>query len=130
MAVRRFIDAEMVVATLQEEADEEDEEAIFPNSESEVSDDATGVPYAIDGTVYTGRQPGQEVQRNLGENVVQQLCSGIRHTGGNITMDNFFTSVPLAEKLLEKNLTIVGTLLQIKPDIPPIMKPSKSQGDL
>lgn len=39
------------------------------------------VPYAIDGTVYTGRQPGQEVQRNLGESVVQQLCSGIRQTG-------------------------------------------------
>ncbi|KAE8289464.1 hypothetical protein D5F01_LYC11165 [Larimichthys crocea] len=69
------------------------------------------VPYAIDGTVYTGRQPGEEVQRE---------CR-------NITMDNFFTSVPLAEKLLEKNLTIVGTLRQNKPDIPPIMKPSKSR---
>ena len=30
----------------------------------------------------------------------------------NITMDNFFTSIPLAEKLLEKNLTVVGTLRQ------------------
>lgn len=39
------------------------------------------VPYAIDGIVYTGRQPGQEAQKNLGENVVQQLCSGIRQTG-------------------------------------------------
>lgn len=37
-------------------------------------------------------------------------------------MDNFFTNVPLAEKLLNNNLTIVD-----KPDIPPIMKPSKSQ---
>lgn len=27
-------------------------------------------------------------------------------------MDNFFTSVPLAEKLLKNNLTIVGTLRQ------------------
>ncbi|XP_060905369.1 piggyBac transposable element-derived protein 1-like [Labrus mixtus] len=87
----------------------------------------TRVPYAIDGIVYTGRQPGEEVQRNLGENVVQELCSGIRQTGRNITMDSFFTSVPLAEKLLEKNLTIVGTLRQNKLDIPPIMKPSKSR---
>ena len=38
---------------------------------------------------------------------------------------NFFTGIPLAEKLLEKNLTIVGTLRQKKPDIPPVMKPSK-----
>ncbi|KAJ4937983.1 hypothetical protein JOQ06_002610, partial [Pogonophryne albipinna] len=40
-------------------------------------------------------------------------------------MDNFFTSIPLAEKLLEKNLTIVGTLRQKKPDIAPVMKLSK-----
>lgn len=42
-------------------------------------------------------------------------------------MDNFFISVPLAKKLLEKNLTIVGTLRQNKPDIPSVMKPSKSR---
>ena len=39
------------------------------------------VPYAFDGIIYTGRQPGEDVQRNLGENIVQQLTSGIRHTG-------------------------------------------------
>ncbi|KAI4823559.1 hypothetical protein KUCAC02_012621 [Chaenocephalus aceratus] len=44
------------------------------------------------------------------------LSSAIRHTGRNITMDNFITSIPLAEKLLEKNLTLVGTLRQNKPD--------------
>ncbi|KAJ4942402.1 hypothetical protein JOQ06_012268 [Pogonophryne albipinna] len=84
-------------------------------------------PYAIDGIVYTGRQPGEEVQKNLGENTVRQLCSGFRHTGRNITTDNFFTSVPLAEHLLEKGLTIVGTMRQNKPDIPPVMKASKSR---
>ena len=47
--------------------------------------------------------------------------------GRNITMDNLFTSVPLAQHLLEKDLTIVGTLRQNKPDIPPLMKPSKSR---
>ncbi|KAJ8363286.1 hypothetical protein SKAU_G00121170 [Synaphobranchus kaupii] len=85
------------------------------------------VPYAIDAVVYTGRQPGEDVQKNLGEKIVEQLCSGIRQTGRSITMDNFFTSVPLAEKLLEKNLTIVGTLRQNKADIPPVMKKSKSR---
>ncbi|XP_057685155.1 piggyBac transposable element-derived protein 4-like [Corythoichthys intestinalis] len=80
------------------------------------------VPYAIDGIVYTGRQPGEEVQRNLGENIFLKLSSGIIQTGRNITIDNFFTSVPLAEK----NLTILGTLSLNKPDIPPITKPSNS----
>ncbi|XP_054866815.1 piggyBac transposable element-derived protein 4-like [Amphiprion ocellaris] len=85
------------------------------------------VPYAIDGIVYTGRQPGEEAHRNLGADVVHQLCSTITGTGRNITVDNFFTSVPLAASLLEENLTIVGTLRQNKPDIPPIMKPSRSR---
>jgi hypothetical protein len=40
-------------------------------------------------------------------------------------MDTFFTSVPLAEYLLDNNLTIVGTLRQNRLDMPPIMKPSK-----
>lgn len=35
--------------------------------------------------------------------------------------------VSLAEHLLEKGLTIVGTLRQNKPDIPPVMKASRSR---
>uniref|UniRef100_A0A8C4PWG8 PiggyBac transposable element-derived protein domain-containing protein n=1 Tax=Eptatretus burgeri TaxID=7764 RepID=A0A8C4PWG8_EPTBU len=85
------------------------------------------IPYAIDGIVYTGRQPREEVQKNLGEKIVLQLCSRLRNIGRNITTDNFFTSVPLAQHLLEKDLTIVGTLRQNKPDIPLLMKASKSR---
>ncbi|KAJ8403677.1 hypothetical protein AAFF_G00350030 [Aldrovandia affinis] len=38
------------------------------------------IPYAIDAMVYTGRQPGEDVQKNLGEKIVEQLCSRIRQT--------------------------------------------------
>uniref|UniRef100_UPI00358F4BCF piggyBac transposable element-derived protein 4-like n=1 Tax=Myxine glutinosa TaxID=7769 RepID=UPI00358F4BCF len=86
--------------------------------------DAT-TSYALDGVAYNGRQPGEEVQMNLASNIVKELCSPLRNTGRNITMDNSFTSVPLAEGLLEKGLTIVGTLLQNKPDVPTVMKPNK-----
>lgn len=85
------------------------------------------VPYAFDGIVYSGRQLGEEVQKNLGENIVRKLCSDLRNSGRNVTMDNFFKSVPLAEHLLEKSLTIVGTLPQNKPDIPSVMKPSRAR---
>lgn len=84
-------------------------------------------PYTIDEIVYTGRQPGEDIQKNLEENTVHQLCNGFRYTGSTVTIDNFFNSVPLAEHLLEKDLNIVGTLRQNKPDIPPVMKASRSR---
>jgi hypothetical protein len=36
----------------------------------------------------------------------------------NVTIDNFFTSVPLAKELQTKNLTLIGTLRKNKPEIP------------
>ena len=36
-----------------------------------------------------------------------------------MTCDNWFTSIELAEKLWERNLTLVGTLKKNKPHIPP-----------
>ena len=75
----------------------------------------------------TGKQPGEEVQRNLASKVVHQLCSQLQNTGRNITMDNYFTSVPLAEELLAKGLTVVGTLRHNKPHIHVLMKPNKER---
>ena len=83
--------------------------------------------HGFNGIVYTGRQPGEAVRRNLGYSIVQELCTPLRHSGRNVTMDNFFTGVQLAQSLLEKSLTLVGTLRKNKPDIPPIMKATKSR---
>ena len=47
------------------------------------------------------------------------LCYPIYQSGRNITTDNFFTSVPLATNLLDKRLTLVGTLCSNKPEVPP-----------
>ena len=81
--------------------------------------------YGFNGSVYTDRQPGEEVKRNLGSSIVHELRSPVQHSGRSVTTDNFFTSVQLTESLLNKNLTSVGTLRQNKPDIPSIMKASK-----
>nr|XP_022908188.1 piggyBac transposable element-derived protein 4-like [Onthophagus taurus] len=83
--------------------------------------------YILDGLVYVGRQPGEPPHKNLGLEVVQTLVRGIHNSGRNLTIDNFFTSVPLATYLLDKNITVVGTLRQNKRDIPREMKASKDR---
>ena len=51
-------------------------------------------------------------------NVALNLVKPIEKTGRGATTDSFFTSIPLAEKLWEKNLTLVGTLNKNKRAIP------------
>ena len=63
-------------------------------------------------------QDGDARAANLGSSVVTNLTSQWLHSGRNIVMDNFFTSVPLAEVLLTKHTTLVGTIRHNKPDIP------------
>ncbi|XP_022908188.2 piggyBac transposable element-derived protein 4-like [Onthophagus taurus] len=83
--------------------------------------------YTLDGLVYVGRQPGEPPRKNLELEVVQTLVRGIHNSGRNLTIDNFFTSIPLATYLLDKNITVVGTLRQNKRDIPREMKASKDR---
>jgi Transposase IS4 len=86
--------------------------------------DATN-SYAIDGVIYCGRQPGDQMKKNLGSFIVKTLAKSIQNSGRNITMDNFFTSVELAEDMLKLNSTIVGTLRHNKRPIPLELKPNK-----
>ena len=60
--------------------------------------------------MYSGKDPtiGREV--NQGARVVKDLVKEIENSGRNVTCDNFFTSVSLARDLLQKKLTLVGTI--------------------
>ena len=60
-------------------------------------------------------------------NIVKQLAKSIEGTSRNITTDNFFTSTQLAEDMLNKQITMVGTIRQNKSAIPNEMKPSLSR---
>ena len=48
----------------------------------------------------------------LAESVAINLCKHIKGKGYNITCDNFFTSLPIAEKLARDKLSVVGTIQQ------------------
>lgn len=79
-------------------------------------DSATSFP--MSGEVYLGRQPGHDREKGLGAAVVKRLTKFWMKSGRNIVIDNYFTSVPLAEDLLQMNTTLVGTIRKNKPDIP------------
>ena len=70
--------------------------------------------------VYVGTQPdGAHKVSNSPGDAVERLCSGIFGTGRNITLDNWFTSCDLAEKMLRHQITLIGTLRKNKRHIPP-----------
>ena len=74
--------------------------------------------YVCNSFPYVGRQPGQDRQKRIGCNVVLDLLKPLYDSNRNITVDNFFTSVLLAEELRKKKITIIGTLRKNKPEIP------------
>ena len=50
--------------------------------------------------------------------VVHDSVEDIEKSGRNITSDNFFTNLSLAQKLFQKTLTLVGTMRKNKPALP------------
>jgi hypothetical protein len=82
--------------------------------------------YALNIQVYTGKV-GDCPEKNQGERVVHDMVDVIKGSGRNITVDNFFTSVPLARQLLQKKLSLVGTLRKNKAEIPTEFLPAKDR---
>jgi hypothetical protein len=79
------------------------------------------LPYLGKGTV--------KGQMSVADFFVNELVEPIIGTNRNVTMDNWFTSVPLAEKLLkEKKLTVIGTIKKNKRQLPPEFTNLKHDG--
>ena len=75
--------------------------------------------YVYNADIYLGKNYNNESNaKNIGENTVMRLMEGFDLPGLNITMDNFFTSISLAKRLLEKNITLVGTVRKNRKHIP------------
>ncbi|CAI6376022.1 unnamed protein product [Macrosiphum euphorbiae] len=66
--------------------------------------------------IYVGTQPdGPFKFENKPSSIVKRMITPISKTGRNITIDNWYTSIPLVNELLENhNLTTVGTLRKNK----------------
>ena len=83
--------------------------------------------YPLKCIIYIGKmsripaQPGQ----GQGHAVVIELSLPYQNKGRNITMDNFFTDNALAERLLRKKTTVLGTVRRNKRFLPADFKAKK-----
>ncbi|KAF2887332.1 hypothetical protein ILUMI_18841 [Ignelater luminosus] len=66
--------------------------------------------YVLNAFSYLGKDETRPQDQTLSKNVVLQLLQPFTKKGRNVTTDNYFTSVKLAEKLIKLNTTIVGTM--------------------
>lgn len=83
--------------------------------------------YMHEGIIYVGKQPNQDVNKKISLDIVLELTKPIVNSGKNITMDNWFTSIPLARELIKRKLTLVGTIKSNKPEIPLNFLPNKNR---
>jgi hypothetical protein len=76
--------------------------------------------YMFDACPYLGKNGDTTIKEPLGSYYCKLLTKTIHGTNRNLTADNWFTSVPLAEQLLERpyNLTFIGTIRNNKQEIP------------
>lgn len=81
--------------------------------------------YVINGFPYLGKDETRDLSTPLSEFVVSRLMEPYTMVGRTVTTDNFFTSLPLASKLLAKNTTLVGTIRSNKRELPKIYKEKK-----
>lgn len=82
--------------------------------------------FVLNGIIYTGRQPGQAVEHELGKNVVLELLRPYFRSGRNVVTDNFFTSYNLAKELASHDLTLLGTIRKHRREIPAFLKDTRS----
>lgn len=82
--------------------------------------------YLINFDVYTGKKSSNQTEFGLGENVVLDLTQNLKHKSCCLYFDNFFTSIPLIDKLHKNDLFGCGTFRVNKKMYPKdIMKKDK-----
>ncbi|XP_029949607.1 piggyBac transposable element-derived protein 4-like [Salarias fasciatus] len=67
---------------------------------------------------YLGKDPSLPSGDRLSEDVVLRLMEPFLDQGRNVTVDNFFTSLSLAQRLLSRNTTLLGTVNKNHREIP------------
>ncbi|XP_041653753.1 piggyBac transposable element-derived protein 4-like [Cheilinus undulatus] len=83
--------------------------------------------YAWKCDIYLGKM-GDAAEVGQGKRVVLEMTEGLQ--GVTVTCDNFFTSYTLAQELLQRKVTLVGTIRKNKPELPPNLVQTKGRATL
>ena len=68
--------------------------------------------------VHIRKDAGSARETNQNTRIVLDLAEDIDNFCRKITCNNFFTILLLVQKLLHKNLTLIGTMIKSKPELP------------
>ncbi|XP_023208933.1 uncharacterized protein LOC111612282 [Xiphophorus maculatus] len=74
--------------------------------------------YICNAFPYLGKDPNRPSGERLSETVVMRLMEPFMDKGRTVTTDNFFTSLSLAQRLLSRKTTILGTVNERSREIP------------
>ena len=84
--------------------------------------------YLCNGFPYLGKDEERPGNLQLAEHVVMRLMDGYLNKGHNIVCDNFFTSLSLAETLLIRDTTLLGTMRHNRREMPQVDEIMKKCG--
>lgn len=76
--------------------------------------------YMLNAIPYLGKDDFRPQNQSLGEYVVLKLADPFLRKGRNITTDNFFTSLKLAQMLEKEKSSLVGTMRSNRRELPKI----------
>lgn len=83
--------------------------------------------YIVNAFPYLGKDDVRSNDERLGDYVVKKLMQPYLKKGRNVTCDNFFTSLSLAETLKSNGTSIVGTINKARREIPACVKQAKEE---
>ncbi|XP_027013443.2 piggyBac transposable element-derived protein 3-like [Tachysurus fulvidraco] len=78
--------------------------------------------YVCYASPYLGKDPSRQKGERLADSVVMNLMEPFLDAGRNVTTDNFFTSLSLANRLLERKTTLLGTVNKMRRELPQLAK--------
>ncbi|XP_026015223.1 piggyBac transposable element-derived protein 3-like [Astatotilapia calliptera] len=74
--------------------------------------------YVCSASPYLGKDPSRQKGQRLAENMVMKLMEPFLDDGRNVTTDNFFTSLSLSHRLLQRKTTLLGTVNKVRRELP------------